>query len=98
MKESEAIEVEDNGKKGQVVLYNNKQEAGKLTFFWKERGKFIIDHTEVGKEHGGKGYGKKLIEKIVEYARLKEAKVKPECPFAKAVLEKDDSFHDILDK
>jgi len=27
MKESEAIEVEDNGKKGQVVLYNNKQEA-----------------------------------------------------------------------
>lgn len=92
----EKLEIEDNGKEGRVVLYNEGREAGEMTFIWEEVNKLKIEHTEVGKEYGGKGYGKKLLNRAVEYAREKEIKILPICPFAKALMEKDQSLQDVL--
>jgi predicted GNAT family acetyltransferase len=63
------IEREDNGKKGRFVIYYNDQFAGEMTYVWAGTSKFIIDHTGVEESFSGRGLGKHLVMKSVEYAR-----------------------------
>lgn len=56
----------------------------------------IIDHTFVGDELGGEGFGKVLVNEVASYARENNKKIIPLCPFAKRVMEKDSQFQDIL--
>ena len=67
-----------------------------MTYSWAGDDKFIIDHTEVDEEYGGKGLGKDLVKAGVEYAREKNVKVIPLCPFAKKVIAKTPEFQDVL--
>ncbi|MGJ8667525.1 MAG: GNAT family N-acetyltransferase [Patiriisocius sp.] len=89
------IEREDNGKKGRFVIYENDEFAGEMTYTWAGESKFIIDHTGVEEKFGGKGFGNKLLMQSVEYARKKDIKIIPLCPFAKKVFDKDDSIKDV---
>ncbi len=91
------IEREDNGVKGRFVLYYDGKEAGEMTFTWAGESKFIIDHTVVQEEFGGKGLARKLVEEGVAYAREKEVKIIPLCPYAKSRFERDKSIRDVLD-
>ncbi|HLS12309.1 MAG TPA: GNAT family N-acetyltransferase [Flavobacteriaceae bacterium] len=90
------IEREDNGKKGRFVIYENDVEAGEMTFTWAGEDKFIIDHTGVKEEFGGKGLAKKLVMAGVEYARENNKKIIPLCPYAKARFDRDESLKDVL--
>ena len=67
-----------------------------LTFFFADEDKIIIDHTEVNSGNEGKGFGKKMLTKTVEYAREKGIKIIPLCPFAKSVFDKVPEFRDVL--
>lgn len=58
----------------------------------------IIDHTEVSDELRGQGIGQALVEHAVAYARKNELAVIPLCPYAKSVIEKDQSLQDVLKK
>ena len=89
------IEREDNGKKGRFVVYVNDEFAGEMTYVWAGTSKFIIDHTEVGESFSGKGLGKQLVMKAVEYARSKAVKILPLCPFAKKVFDEDAAIQDV---
>ncbi len=44
----------------------------------------------------GKGFGKKMVTKAVEFAREKGIKILPLCPFAKSVFDKTPEFRDVL--
>lgn len=90
------IEVEDDGKRGRLVLLEDGKEAGKMTFDWDGDSKIIIDHTGVSKEYGGKGYAKKLMNKAVAFAREKDIKIVPVCSFVESMFEKDASLKDVL--
>ncbi|MET0943837.1 MAG: GNAT family N-acetyltransferase, partial [Flavobacterium sp.] len=72
------------------------KEAGKMTYTWAGDSKFIIDHTEVNEGFNGKGVGKKLLMKAVEYARNNNLKIIPLCPFAKSVFDKTEDIRDVL--
>jgi len=74
---------------------NGKTEA-KMTFVFAGSDKIIIDHTEVNEGNNGKGFGKKMVAKAVEYAREKGIKIIPLCPFAKKVFDKTPEFRDVL--
>lgn len=91
------IEREEGEKKGRFVIYENDKFAGELTFNWEGKSRFIIDHTKVDENFGGKGFGKKLVLKAVEYARENELKILPHCSYAKKVIESNDSFKDVLE-
>ena len=67
-----------------------------MTFVFAGNDKIIIDHTEVNPGNNGKGYGKKMVDKAVEYAREKNIKIIPLCPFAKKVFDKTPEFRDVL--
>lgn len=90
------IEIEDNGKKGRFVIYEDEKFAGEMTFTWAGKTKFIIDHTGIEEEFGGKGFGKQLVLKSVEFARKENIKIIPLCPFAKSVFAKDKSIQNVL--
>jgi len=89
------IEKEDNGRKGRFVIYENDEFAGEMTYVWAGTTKFIIDHTGVEGSFSGRGLGKQLVMKAVEYARNNDLKILPLCPFAKKVFDKDDEIQDV---
>ena len=92
------------------MLIQQKQEDTKGSFYVEEAGRLlaemtysmtgndlmIIDHTEVNPGNEGKGFGKKMVAKAVEYAREKGIKIIPLCPFAKSVFDKVAEFRDVL--
>ena len=86
----------NNEKNGTFEIYFDGEKAGEMTYKWAGKDKFIIDHTEVDEEYGGKGLGKDLVKAGVEYAREKNVKVIPLCPFAKKVIAKTPEFQDVL--
>ena len=67
-----------------------------MTFVYAGEDKIIIDHTEVNPGNEGKGFGKKMVTKAVEFAREKGIKILPLCPFAKSVFDKTPEFRDVL--
>lgn len=66
-----------------------------ITFITADNNEIDIDHTGVSDELGGQGLGKKLVYQVVDYARKNNLKIIVSCPFAKDVLEKDDSVQDV---
>lgn len=58
--------------------------------------KVVIHHTEVAMSERNKGLGKKLVAKVVEFARERKIKVLPICQFAKSVFQQTSSFKDVL--
>ena len=83
-------------RRGYFEALEDEKEAGKMTYTWAGDSKFIIDHTEVNAEFNGKGVGKKLVMKAVEYARNNNLKIIPLCPFAKSVFDKTEEIRDVL--
>lgn len=93
---NEEIKLEINDKKGFFHIDVNGKTEGKMTFVFAGPNKMIIDHTEVNEGNNGKGYGKKMVAKAVEFAREKNIKIIPLCPFAKKVFDKTPEFKDVL--
>ncbi|WP_396170572.1 GNAT family N-acetyltransferase [Flavobacterium sp.] len=92
----EEVKLELNGTKGYFYISNDGKQEGIMTFVYAGSDKIIIDHTEVNTGNNGKGFGKKMVAKAVEYAREKNIKIIPLCPFAKKVFDKTPEFRDVL--
>jgi predicted GNAT family acetyltransferase len=90
------IELDKDDKKGVFNLKVNDKTEAKLTFVFTGESKIIIDHTEVNPNNQGKGFGKKLVEEAVKFAREKNLKILPLCSFAKSVFDKTPEFRDVL--
>ncbi|RXK62787.1 N-acetyltransferase [Lacibacter luteus] len=86
----------DNGKKGAFYIEEDGELLAEMTYVWAGTGMFIIDHTEVSDKLAGKGAGKQLVAKAVDFAREQKVKIKPLCPFAKSVFDKTPEYHDVL--
>lgn len=86
---------EDNGRRGNFKAMEGEVQAGLMTFKWENESTFNINHTEVNPDFGGQGIGKKLVMAAVEFARENQFKILATCPFAKAVLEKDERLSDV---
>lgn len=90
------IKQHDDGNKGSFFLEVDGKKAGETTYVWAGPDKIIIDHTEVGDVLKGKNAGKQLVTKAVEFARQKNIKIIPLCPFAAALFKKTPDFSDVL--
>jgi len=55
-----------------------------------------IDHTYVAPELRGQGIAKKLLDRLVTWARTENKKIIPICSYAKQQMENNDEYHDIL--
>lgn len=93
---NEEVQLELTEKNGFFHIDINGRTEAKMTFVFAGPNKIIIDHTEVNEGHNGKGFGKKMVAKAVEFAREKNIKIMPLCPFAKKVFDKTPEFGDVL--
>lgn len=90
------VKLEVNDKNGFFYIDIDGKTIAKMTFVFAGNDKIIIDHTEVNEAYNGKGFGKMMVEKAVEYAREKGIKIIPLCPFAKKIIDKTPEFQDVL--
>ncbi len=59
---------------------------------------FIIPHTEVPEEIGGRGIGSLLARAALDHARTQGLVVVPACPFIADYLRKHPEYQDLLKK
>ncbi|QQQ30114.1 GNAT family N-acetyltransferase [Chryseobacterium indoltheticum] len=92
------IDVKQNNdeKHGSFEALIDGKKAGLMTYTWAGEDRFIIDHTEVEEAYNGKGVGKEMLIKAVEFARENGKKIIPLCPFAKATFQKNEDLRDVL--
>ena len=90
------VQLKIDGNKGFFYIDVNGKHEAMMTFVFAGNDKIIIDHTEVNPGNEGKGLGKKMVVKAVEFAREKSIKIIPLCPFAKSVFDKNSEFKDVL--
>lgn len=67
-----------------------------MTYVNSGEGIIIIDHTFVSDELGGQGVGKLLLKEVVAWSRDANKKIIPLCPYAKAQMEKNQEYHDMI--
>ena len=90
------VQLKIDGNKGFFYIEIEGKQEAMMTFVFAGEDKIIIDHTEVNPGNEGKGFGKKMVTKAVEYARENNLKIIPLCPFAKSVFDKVAEFRDVL--
>jgi uncharacterized protein len=90
------IQQKDDGKTGMFFIEQDEEIVAELVYSWQGKDRIIIEHTEVDDVLKGKGAGKELVSKSVEFAREKGIKIVPVCSFAKGVFDKTKEFQDVL--
>jgi len=90
------IQHEDDSKYGVFFVEANGERLAEMTYSWKDANTININHTEVSAKLEGKGVGKQLIDRAVQFAREKNIKIMATCPFASAVLQKVEKYHDVF--
>ena len=86
-------------KKGSKSFYMGDYEddpLAEMTFLRTGDKILIIDGTHVSKELSGQGIGKLLLKELVDWARRENKKIMPLCPYAKAQMEKNKEYHDMI--
>ncbi len=86
----------NNETKGYFIALDKGKEAGRMSYTFAGNSKIIIDHTEVDDDYRGQSIGKRLLEKLVDYARQNNIKIIPLCPFAKSVFDRTEEIRDVL--
>lgn len=90
------IKQQDQHQKGNFTAWEGGQQAGVLDYILEGQNRMSIDHTEVSPSFEGKGIGKKLVLEAVEFARQKNLKIIPLCPFAQTVFSRTEEIRDVL--
>jgi predicted GNAT family acetyltransferase len=86
----------DNGREGAFKAMAEGTEMGEMTYLWRGKDRIVIDHTGVEPEFEGRGIGKQLFNKAVEFARENAVKIVPVCPFVVALFERLPETNDVL--
>jgi predicted GNAT family acetyltransferase len=89
------LEHQQTENEGKIYFVEEKHDIAKMTYSI-ESGKLVVDHTKVSADHRGEGLGVKLLEALVAYAREKEFKILPLCPFVASTFEKRSDLQDVL--
>lgn len=86
-------------KKGNNKFYIGENEnniLGEIHYVPNGKYQIIVNHTYVADELKGTGTGKKLVEKVVQYAKETNKKIVATCPFVKSQLQKNPQWTDVL--
>ena len=90
------VQQRDNEHKGEFFVEQEGERSAEMTYSWAGTDKFIIDHTDVSDTLRGQGVGRYLLDAAVQFARDRQVKIIPLCPFAKSVFQKDANIQDVL--
>lgn len=77
------------------AAYINGDQIGECEFSVSEN-VWMITHTGVRSEYGGRGIAKKLVLKVIESARTNNAKIVPICSYTEKLMSGKEEFKDVL--
>ena len=84
------IQRDEHGQHGAFYIEEDGEWIAELSYIKSPDGKTItIDHTQVDEKLAGQGIGEQLVQAAVQYARENGLKIKPLCPYARKVLERN---------
>ena len=83
-----------NEKEKRSEVYDGDERIGTCDFKLKD-GKLDIYHTGVDAAYGGRGLAGELVDLVVAYARDKNYKIIPTCPYVAKKFDKDQSYKDV---
>ena len=76
---------------------SEKEPLAEIVFAYEGEDVIEIQHTNVSETLKGQSVGKKLVQRVAEFAREKKKKVVPLCPFAyKEMMKNKEEYADIL--
>jgi predicted GNAT family acetyltransferase len=84
------------GSKGVFYVEEGDEHLAELGYHMADPSTLVIDHTEVNKKLEGRGIGKQLVKKTVDFARSNDLKIKLICPFAKSLFDRIKEWGDVL--
>ena len=88
---------DENPHGGAFYIEQDGKRVAVQTFTTRAEGKVVsIDHTSVDESLRGQGIARTLTLATVDWARKSGVKLLPLCPFAKAVIDRDESLQDVL--
>lgn len=90
------IELLENLGGGEFVIQESGNRVGEMAYTNAGKDKIIIAHTFVEDMFRGENIGKDLVFAGVEFARERNIKIIPLCPFAKSEFEKHAEYADVL--
>ncbi len=91
-----SIQHEEDAAGGAFYVDVGGERLAEMTYAAPAGGRAVIEHTKVDDRLGGRGVGKRLVLAGVAWARATGTKLVPHCSYARAVLERDPSLHDVL--
>lgn len=83
----ERFTFEEDDLGGAFYLFEDENNIGEITFRKRREDAISINHTYVKKEFEGKGYGKKLVDKVIRHAQENELSLSATCWFADKVIQ-----------
>lgn len=92
---SQDIKHKENERQGMFYMEDKKGITSELIYTIKDNGIIVIDHTETRPELEGNGLATRLVKRSVEFAREKELKIDPLCPFAEVQFDRNKDFQDV---
>lgn len=90
------IQRDEHKQKGAFYIDQDGEWVAELSYVRTGDNTMVIDHTEVDEELREKGIGEDLVAEAVKFARENGMKIKPDCPFARKVIESNPDFQDVL--
>lgn len=91
------IEHKEQQTKGAFEAFDGETKMGEMTYSKAGSEMIIIDHTFVDEAFRGQNIARRLLDATVGYARNSGLKIKPLCPYAKRVMEKErEPFKDVI--
>lgn len=90
------IQRDEHKQKGAFYIDQDGEWVAELSYVRTGDNTMVIDHTEVDEELREKGIGEDLVGEAVRFARENGMKIRPDCPFARKVIESNPEFQDVL--
>ena len=85
-------------KQGNQEFFIGENEAhaiGRITYEIESDDIIIANHTFVSPDHRGKNLAKLLLDKLVEFARENNLKIRPQCSYVVRAFEKYKEYQDV---
>ncbi|MCC4214270.1 GNAT family N-acetyltransferase [Leeuwenhoekiella parthenopeia] len=90
-----AIHHRENRSRGLFYREENGEKISELTYTIQDAGIIVIDHTETKMGYEHQGYASELLDYVVNWAREKNIKIEPLCPFAEIKFDENPDYADV---
>lgn len=95
MTDDYAVEHETSGDRGRYVVYLPDGSEAEMTYFRRDPGTIVADHTGVPPQHRNLGLALKLVQTAIDDARRGGHKILPACSYVVAQFRRHPEWADL---